>query len=297
MLIIFFNLVYLKVMDTTKSSILIVLVVLIYLVSVYFINTTFIGTNGILIFNLHNAKNINCQADTNELTFKRLISDEYADNLANRVMKLQKHWRKKNPVMYTLGIGSYSEDDYHSKVLKSNELLENNFQDLYKILLDYFTQLYPDSQVKYRPDCGLPGFHIFICNKLFSYPISSVHTDKQWRKIRHYPHEDLDIENTFSFTLTVQLPKSGGGLYIFKDIKPSDSISKFIPNPILYNLAQKEKINYRKGHFVLHTGNTTHMIAHSNFSGEEKGDETQYRITLQCHGIYDKNNDIWWIYW
>jgi hypothetical protein len=265
-------------------------ILLIILVIVIGINNSFLGSSGILIFNLKSARNIYSQKDTKHVTFDRLISDKLADNIYDRVLKLKPHWKKKNPVMYTLGIGSYIEDDYHSKVKESNKLLYNNFSDMYKIVLDYFKSSYPNTNVKYRTDCGLPGFHIFECNSLFSLPVSSVHVDRQWNRIKHYPNEDFDLENTLSFTLTIKLPKSGGGLYIFKNI-PENCL---IPKPLQFNLADKEKINYRKGYFVLHTGNTTHMIANSSNPSTKK---QEYRITLQCHGIYDRNNNTWWIYW
>lgn len=273
----------------TRIMYIIVFIILVYLCFLYIINVSFLGHSGILVFNLDQATNVYNPFHTKEVSFDRLISDTFADELTTRVKTLKDHWRQKNPVMYTLGIGAYVEQEYQKNVASSNAFMQQHFADLYKLILEFFQKRYPDCQVKYRPECGLPGFHIFKCNSLFSMPVASVHVDRQWQKIKPIPGESLDTDNTLSFTLTLELPELGGGLYLFKNI-PKNCL---IPRPIKHILADKEHIHYRKGYYVLHTGNTVHMIAPSKYNKKE----IKYRITLQCHGIKDLNSNTWWIYW
>jgi len=72
----------------------------------------------------------------------------------------------------------------------------------------------------------------------------------------------------------LELPSSaGGGLYIFDN--------------------ENIKVNYKIGYITCHNGKTTHMIAPTAYNNNTDF----YRITLQGHGLYDKNKNTWYIYW
>jgi len=63
-----------------------------------------------------------------------------------------------------------------------------------------------------------------------------------------------------------------------------------IPHPLINSLTKKTKIEYKVGWIVCHNGQTFHMIAPCKQSKTS-------RITLQGHGIYEKTQNTWWLYW
>ena len=216
--------------------------------------------------------------DLSEFCMHQILTTEQAEYFAKKVRKNKKHWKEKNILMYILGTASYLEgtkgyDYYISEYIKTNKLLQKHYSELYDIILDYFQKRTPNSTVKYR--FALPGFHIFKCNRLFSYPVASIHQDRQYNHVKFSKNEDIDYSKTVSFTLTLELPPTGGGLVLFEDNK-------------------KTKIKYKPGYIVCHNGKTTHMISPSPLP---KDDKTHYRITLQGHSVYDKNSNTWWLYW
>ena len=215
-----------------------------------------------------------------DFCMQKVLSKTESKLFAKQVKSHKKYWKHKNILMYTLGTASYIEgghglDIYIKAYKKSNKFLYKHYKYLYDKVLEYFQSRVPNSKVKYR--FAYPGFHIFKCNRLFSFPVASVHTDLQYRNIplKETEHEDIDYDKTLSFTLCLELPPTGGGLYKFEN-------------------NQKTKINYKAGYIVCHNGKTTHMIAPSPIPDDDK---THYRITLQGHGLYDKKKNTWWLYW
>lgn len=216
--------------------------------------------------------------DLSEFCMDRILSDKQAIKIAKQIKRDQKYWKSKNILMYILGTASYIEGKkgysyYKSEYTKTNKHLHKNYKELYDALLTYFQQRTPNSKVAYR--FALPGFHIFKCNKIFSLPVASVHKDRQYLELKFNKNEDIDYDKTLSFTLSIELPPTGAGLIIYENDK-------------------KVKINYKVGHIVCHNGQTTHMIAPSPVPKSKK---QCHRITLQGHGVYDKNSNTWWLYW
>ena len=209
---------------------------------------------------------------------EKVFTKKEAQEFAKKVKQDRHLWKTKNILMHTLGTASYLEGTsgfnyYKKEYTKTNKLLKKRYNKLFDILLNYFQKRVPESKVKYR--FALPGFHIFECNKLFSLPVASVHKDLQYKNLKFTSNEDIDYNNTLSFTLTLELPPTGGGLFTFEDNK-------------------KSKVNYKEGYIVCHNGMSTHMIAPSPSVND---DNNYFRITLQGHGLYDKNSNTWWLYW
>ncbi len=222
--------------------------------------------------------NIKCSADLSDFCMQKILSEKQAKKFAKKIKQNTSNWKTKNIVMSTLGTASYLEGTqgfhyYLSEYEKTNPLLEENYKELYDIVLNYFKKRAPNSLVKYR--FALPGFHIFKCNKLFSLPVASIHKDLQYQHLRFNSNEDIDLDKTLSFTLCLELPPTGGGLFKYEHDK-------------------KIKVNYKPGYIVCHNGKTTHMIAPSSTPIDDK---TYYRITLQGHAVYEKNKNTWWLYW
>jgi|LakMenE18May11ns_1017448.scaffolds.fasta_scaffold9851293_2 hypothetical protein len=217
-------------------------------------------------------------SDLSDFCMQKILSKKEAILFAKNVKSHQKYWKTKNILMYILGTASYLEgakgkDLYITEYNKTNKFLYKHYKPLYDKVLDYFQKRVPHSTVKYR--FAYPGFHIFKCNKLFSLPVASVHIDKQYLNLTLNDDEDIDYDKTLSFTLCLELPPTGGGLYKFENNK-------------------KTKVIYKPGYIVCHNGKTSHMIAPSPAPND---DNTHYRITLQGHGLYDKKKNIWWLYW
>ena len=211
-----------------------------------------------------------------DFCMQQILTESEASFIAEKVKKNKRLWKKKNIIMSILGTATYLEaidsfDNYKKEYEKTNKILIKKFPELFDKILDYFQKRSPDTPVKYR--FALPGFHIFKCNTLFSLPVASVHRDRQYE---HLPFTDIDLDNTLSFTLCLELPPTGGGLYKFEKTK-------------------KTKIEYKPGYIVCHNGKTTHQIAPSK--NVKNYDYDYYRITLQGHGVFDKNTNTWWLYW
>jgi len=227
-------------------------------------------------------------------SMERFCDLKQSEAYSSRIKFLKDSWQIRNPAMSTLGTATYLDasnyNSYEELATKTNPILTTHFSDLLDDVLSYFQQRCPGSKVLYREKAGLPGFHIFNCNKLFSMPVASVHKDMQWNRLKYSKEETIDSENTLSFTLALELPDGGGGLYTFENTL-GGAASFVIPHPILYAASTKKKIEYKTGYMVTHNGQTFHMIAPCKMS------ETKSRITLQGHGIYEKTKNTWWIYW
>ena len=208
----------------------------------------------------------NVQYLPKDTTIHQLISPKHAHDIATRVYQLSNHWERINPVMSVLGTASYIHGrSGNYNYLSTNKLLQSHFPDLLQSVLHFFKQ-HCDHPVAYK--YALPGFHVFDCDGMFQFPVSSVHKDLQYQWLPDNAH--LDTHKTMSFTVCIQLPTSGGGLWLFENSK-------------------KIEIQYSPGYIVCHNGHATHMIAPS--SGNT------HRITLQGHSIFDKNTSTWYIYW
>jgi hypothetical protein len=269
------------------------------------INFSYLGSSGILIPTLSQSKIINYKNATqyhvnyrdpislSSFRMEKLISDSEAFLIAKKVHELNDLWIKRNAAMSTLGTASYLDgsiqNDYIKLSKKSNVVMKCHFEHLLSNILKYF-QSRTTATVKYRDDAAFPGFHIFECNQLFSIPVASVHKDMQYLRLKYNENESIDTKNTLSFTLAIELPEYGGGLYTFDTINLG-FLDHFIPKPLVYSFAKKEKIEYKTGYIVSHNGQTFHMIAPCQPS------KTKKRITLQGHGVYEKLSNTWYLYW
>lgn len=271
-------------------------------------NLSYLNNSGLLIWGLKRAKVINslniktnlAAADSksskslSNFRMDYFLSPEESESIALKIKSLSKQWKKRNAAMSTLGTASYLDGEnlqnYVKDSKKSNPFMNHHFKELHSAVLNYFQRLCPKSKVRYRKNAALPGFHIFDCNKLFSLPVASVHKDLQWKRITLEDGEEIDMENTMSFTLALELPPGGGGLYIFDTLELG--LANFlIPGMIRHSMANKKKIEYEVGYMVVHNGMHYHMIAPCKPSSKFS------RITLQGHGVYEKTKNTWWLYW
>ena len=134
---------------------------------------------------------------------------------------------------WTLGAVSYldsvaSPDTYNKHKKYLNPVLLKKFNWIYDIICEKLQREFGEPVV-IDNILAHPGFHIFATKtgsvlrpeylKLFEEPLGSVHVDVQYEE--HYEYwqtfTNVDLENTLSFTIPVNLPTHGGGLYTWED--------------------------------------------------------------------------------
>jgi hypothetical protein len=278
----------------------------VFLVLLVLFNLSYLSNTGLLISGLNKATRVTYKnAHEHEESFKgyrslasfrmdQVLSKERSREISERVKSHKSKWLRRNAAMSTLGTASYldggDKSEYEKLAQKSNPFMKEMYGDLLDDVLEYFQRRCPGSEVKYREEAALPGFHIFDCNRLFSMPVASVHKDMQWNRLRYKKTEEIDSKYTMSFTLAIELPKGGGGLYTFEGADLG-VFNWIVPRSLIHGMATKTKIEYKVGYIVVHNGQTYHMIAPCRQS------EDSVRMTLQGHGVYDKKKNTWWLYW
>lgn len=278
---------------------MIVMYVVLLLLFLIGFNFTYFANSGLMISGLTTCKTITFKNATlstpnsnplSSFAMDKLLTLEECNMFSERIKSHESFWERRNVAMSTLGTASYldgaNKNLYITKSIESNKFMEGNYSDLLDLVLNYFKFRCPNSNIEFRTNAALPGFHIFDCNKIFSHNVASVHKDMQFNRLTYLKNEELDEKNTLSFTLALELPQDGGGLYTFED----EISSLLIPKPVTYSFSKKTKIEYKEGYIVCHNGLTFHMIAPCKESKRK-------RITFQGHGIFIKNFNTWYIYW
>ena len=270
-----------------------------------------------------------------------VLSEDQTKETINLVEKLEKVWIRRAPIpmdFFTVGAVTYMEGcesikKYHRHRKVMNPVLRKHFTWLYDILLEKLSTQFGPCEIV--DELGHPGFHIFghkpgqvsdpECAKRFEKPLASLHVDIQYKEHMDYwaTHKEFDLEDQLSFTLPIELPTHGGGLWLWdwleldteqidnfnfqgdenkdtyikevmKDIDPRES-KEFWENgslPFKYNPIYDTKpmvVPYTVGKLFYHVGHILHQIIPGY--NLQPGDR---RITLQGHGI--KCDGIWKIY-
>jgi len=178
------------------------------------------------------------------------------------VIGLNSLWnnRTEDRPFHTLGASAYLDirrgdtDSYFTGVQACNGALAYCFGSLYqeisKVLTDHLKM-----EVSFDPSLALPGFHIFFGHEAF------VREGGLWHMDMGHIQLGLPDVDPISFTVTVCLPKDGGGLNYKQDDK-------------------EHYLAYEVGGMVVHDGCMMHKIASLNSYQED--DE---RITMQGHGV------------
>jgi len=270
-----------------------------------------------------------------------VLSEKQTQETVNLVDKLERVWIRRAPTpmdFFTVGACTYLEGcesiiKYHRHREVMNPVLKKHFTWLYTILIDKLSTVFGDCEIV--NELGHPGFHVFghkpnqlsdpTCRERFEKPLASLHVDIQYRQHMSYwsRYNNVDLEDTLSFTLPVELPENGGGLWLWdwleldteeidkfnfqgdenkdacikeymKDADPREN-KEFWDNgslPMEYNAIYDTKpmvVPYTTGKLFYHTGHILHQIIPGY-----KLQEGDRRITLQGHGI--KCDGTWIIY-
>jgi hypothetical protein len=212
------------------------------------------------------------------------------------IYALQPAWTQRDnlfPVpFYTLGAASYldarSWEHFHEQARRLNRLLESRFDWLYRKLQQVLAE-HLGLDIAYHPDLSRPGFHVFPFDTLSLFDVSSRHRDLQYQRI---PWQALGIDacDPLSFTLSIRLPASGAGLYVWLMDHAETGDQAATDWQALPADAPCELHAYREGEMVMHDALLFHQVA--PLAHGRAGDE---RITLQAHGIRDGRT--LYVYW
>jgi hypothetical protein len=211
------------------------------------------------------------------------LSAQRCRQLANTVKGLEAHWQSRDAlgVMYTLGRAAYLDGWSPQKQYDANNaFMKTHFADFYAELLVILEQRFK-RPVVYKNDAFLPGFHIFPASFWAKFAVASFHVDLQYRRTVWKKYAGCDFNHPVTFTLSIELPKKGAGIYFF-------DATEEVPRERAAQ-AKKMKHDYVLGKMVYHSGHHWHVIAPCRIASGE------YRITLQGHAIHAKEATL--VYW
>lgn len=232
-----------------------------------------------------------------------MLSAEECARVAQTVHALRPHWVQRHATapFFTLGAASYLDGDvqpnerrrqYYEKAARYNPILIERFGWLYDCLAAVLGKVL-EAPCAYDDRLGRPGFHIFLPDKAFENPVYSIHFDLQYQQVGWDGHPDPDFEHPASFTASIVLPRSGGGLntwdLFFRDWKNRELGGLMAKTQAL----KPEFVPYHVGRLALHDGHMVHQIA--PMRDIDPGNPADSRITLQGHAI--KSAGRWWLYW
>lgn len=217
-----------------------------------------------------------------------------------------------NPIdFYTIGAVTYIDglvdlNDYYRYSKSINPTLLEYFGWLYSIVLDKLQEnIGPCEMLDFL---GHPGFHIFghkpgkeVTPQTIEYmkkPLATIHKDLQQDKhikVWEY-YKEFDLEDCLSFTLAIEVPKSGAGLNTWNEpsLEKYDRNDEFSKELKTLDYGEygppTAVVPYEPGKMFYFIGKLLHQIA----PVVEDTDPNDRRITLQGHGV--KCDGIWKIY-
>ncbi|MEM1182265.1 MAG: hypothetical protein AAGM22_28205 [Acidobacteriota bacterium] len=228
------------------------------------------------------------------------LSAEECRRVYEGVQSLREHWIPRDPdgrPFYSLGISSYMDAnngraaEYGGNAPANNEMLRAEFGWLYERQAAVLSE-FLGRPCLYHEGFALPGFHIFQHDPdPARSKTSEPHYDTQGNGLDWSIFPGNDMHRQLSFTLSIRLPESGGGLLVW-------NLNKVLLNQmpqeekaaLIKANRQPDVVPYREGETVVHTGQFLHKIAKNKKAKD--GDE---RITLQGHAVY---TDVGWVlYW
>lgn len=245
--------------------------------------------------------------------FVEILTESECQQAIKSVDKLYEYWERDVPPpinSYTLGAVTYhiaysdlNKQKYFQNCQKLNPIFNDEFGWIYKKALDKISEHIGPCQLMER--LGYPGFHIFghgpndtnnlLDIRLMQEPLAKRHQDLPFMHHMNIWEQfsSFDLENTLSFTLTLERPENGAGLYFWDDntleqYEIDNEYSRY-----LKTVSTKENphiIQYRAGSLFYFMGSSLwHQIAPAY-----KLNEFDRRITMQAHGVLC--DGIWRIY-
>ena len=254
----------------------------------------------------------------------KIFSEEDCNKLKKTIYDLDKLWINRSQErrfsfetetkisrapFWTLGAVSYldsvaSPARYNKHKQALNPVLIKKFGWIYDIICKTLESEL-QNPVVIDKFLAYPGFHIFSAKtgdliepeyiKMFEEPLGSVHVDIQyeehhehWNKFNNVGFTDTD---TMSFTIPIDLPSGGGGLYTWEDDVNAVSFNYNTNENKLGKLKSVSTSHpYHVGEMIYFMGHLLHqMMPGVNIQRDDK------RITVQGHG--QKCDGVWRLYW
>ena len=253
-----------------------------------------------------------------------ILSPRAAEQVVAQILSLGEHWVCPNDDYYfTIGAFSAREffdkngpipadrhdvyERYHGIRALLNPIFSTHFADMYEGVRGALETAL-GAKVAYAPEhIGLPGFQILGPNpqqKLLPEAVakqleqlegwSAFHIDTPY-----LPHtafwerfQEADFNNGLTFTLSLQLPKAGSGLDVWKNPGDVSAAKAFNGIPTLEHqklITDYEFVPYQTGCLTYFTGHMVHRVA-----GRHRLLCDDRRITLQGHGV--KCDGVWYLY-
>jgi hypothetical protein len=231
-----------------------------------------------------------------------VLDRDECNSIVRVIFDLHNYWIKRTmsdfsiPLSFwTLGYATYLDGPEGHKKSKQemNAFLLKHFGTLYDKVIHHL-QGSLNCPVKTCLDYNLPGFHIYQGNPALPLGLfcgGTIHYDTPHQRA-DFPFAVSDAE-VFSFTLPVSLPRNGGGLNFWP------KVPAYVEAGNWFHLTSKETqkwlidnlhhLDYAVGSMVVHECNILHQM-----SNNVKTDETDWRITMQGHGVF--REDHWMIY-
>jgi len=249
-----------------------------------------------------------------------LLSIEECKEISNKINILKDYWTERviaGQRLHTLGIsaiadgpdaGEIPSQKYIEKYRLSNKILTENFNWLYKKLLDKVSIIY--GEAVFMEDAPIPGFFIYGGKDGFSLRDtyasgSSLHMDNGFDRLGYClnKYSYIDHNRYIAITLSIMLPEKGSGLIIWDEpdvgIYSNNTISEKIKSIKFIEYLNNEifmkdnvinpvpnLVEYKEGGMLYMDSRIVHAVS----QGVDVKESDQ-RITMQVFGI--KCDDIW----
>lgn len=243
-----------------------------------------------------------------------VISEAAAAKVVTELHELRSAWHPIRPGLSVLGTPLWLRGNPTVETSVANAVLEQHFSELFQAV---YARLEALLEAPVRPMEGYsrPGFHIFESlhgedpivspsevhydSELFAALFDSLPADKK----RFTKEAFFDPDATLSFTLALQIPQHGAGLYLWPTLQREEIISytttldvdRFAAMACLLGRHRREFVPYKVGQLVMHNGQQVHWIAPMQLEAGATIEAGDKRITLQGQGI--KHNGVWEIFW
>lgn len=232
---------------------------------------------------------------------EQLLNKEEIKEVIEKIFKHREIWKLRGNYFeeipfYSFGAAGYMDlcehgkDFYKEEFQKTNPILKEEFSELYKKVFKALKDVYKKEFELYE-NSAYPGFHVFLNNDVFEIALASRHVDLQYKDI-DWQGIEVDPSKSISFTLYLELPVNGGGVYywdlFYEDLKDFNLKKR---EEIIHENERKLK-TFNEGDMFIHNGHQYHQIA--PFFDIEPKDQ---RISLQGHAIYSPELDKYLVHW
>jgi hypothetical protein len=246
----------------------------------------------------------------------KILDEHERISVVEQLIGLEKLWVKRSPTLSTLGAIAYLEayadanfnvcfnkmGDFYAHRQLMNPVLNRRFASLYQKITSVLSQEL-GAPVELCHELPHPGFQLIFTTEEYARKIATpdaavdlppIHVDQPYRAYLPYwaQFNEIDWAETLTFTLPLELPQEGSGLYLWSKI----SLTELDELRLLDSAGLERKfgpwsevIDYTPGVMSYFTGHYLHQIKHP-----KKLLMSDRRFTCQGHGV--KCDGVWRLY-